>query len=401
MGKSASSSPPAASLYEQVASIPRPPGVIGFQIEVTFSDHRVRLYPPALREGGETPARDWFTLEPFETPRGVPEGEHVIFFVNAQKTVLGSAPISYYYRTRPDEVAEDEEEEDDDASEAKKDNSLRRQFGYQQLAKSERKSQAKLTHWKAEAELVLILQEQQRDTMAQFAELRRGLTDETKAQLEASKNMAATVAEVTRLLRETAEAVKMPPPPPPPPPPTDWAGFATNLINGAKDIVKTAIKSGRPKKKKGRHTEVIDAREGAAAALPGSPTESDKRAAVPPPEPPKPEPPKAAAMPPQAPTAAETEKTAEKATDKPADAVAAPSAQQATAAKPTPITRSLIPVHGAAAWSPDAAWRMVKRQLVGLSDTAIMMLLSSRDLFLRFVQHLAAICTPPRRRLHA
>lgn len=371
-----------------------PVGTVGYQIEVHYAD-RVRLYPPALRESGETPPRDWFQLQPFELPRGIPEGDHRIIFISAQRNVLLIENFKYYFRSPakakaadPDEVEESEEEGED------QDESLRRQFGYQRLEKNQHKLTGKLTHYKAEAELVFLLQQSQRESMAVLAEVRRSMAEEAKTQLEASRFVAATISEVARLMKETAEATKLPPPPVLPP---DWVGFATTLVEGARDVVKTAILAGRPDK-----ADVIEAGDRSAAlpskggpkndpppsATKGGPTERPSSK----PETAQPAPPKASSKPapPEPPTPPVPAQAEAKQASAPVTETALVTQDKPASGEARRDTATAVVV-----WTPKLAWRTVKRQIAGLSDFSIAVLLSSRQMLVRFVQHLARLCRPP------
>lgn len=371
----------------------KPPGAIGYQIEVHYSD-RVRLYPPALRESGETPPRDWFQLEPFELPRGIPQGEHRLIYLSAQKNVLLIVNFKYFFRSQAEPETEGDEETAGDDNEQKDDESLRRQFGYQRLEKNQHKLTGKLTHYKAEAELVFLLQQSQRESMAVLAEVRRSMAEEAKTQLEASRFVAATISEVARLMKETAEATKLPPPPVLPP---DWVGFATTLVEGARDVVKTAILAGRPDK-----ADVIEAGDRSAAlpskggpkndppppAAKGGPTERPSGK----PETAPPAPPKASNKPtqPEPPTPPAPAQAEAKQASAPVTETALVTQDKPASGEARRDTATAVVV-----WTPKLAWRTVKRQIAGLSDFSIAVLLSSRQMLVRFVQHLARLCRPP------
>ena len=213
------------------------------------------------------------------------------------------------------------------------------------------------------------------------------------------------------MLKEKMEATR--------PQPTDWARFATMLASSAKTLIKLAIKADRHKKKKKRHSDALDSRAGQTVALPGNPAperNATSTAAAKPAEirqePPKIEAPAVAALPveTQRKTAAEPAKPlAQTQTEAPPRlrASESPALAAATSVKKGPAKREDGPRESSLAaarrspetpeWSHALAWREVKRTVARLSDTGIAMLISSPELLLLFVQHLAAICTPPRR----
>jgi hypothetical protein len=189
--------------------------------------------PFDLPKRGKQPALEFWTLQPYQIPLGVPEGRHRIIYVSPTGDALGDAILAYYPITTPSAPARAV-----DASAPGDSDFLKLKQDEQKIA--------------ARAAAILLADAEVKKQAGQHANMQamsQDLADAYRTVLDNATAIATQAVEVSKKLLEgyqglmdaaashakrVGEAI-----PVPPPPPQDWAGVVKDGVNVLGDLAES------------------------------------------------------------------------------------------------------------------------------------------------------------------